>query len=72
MQTLSKDANIAQLNMAMDAQDDQKIKLIDRQVIHDSVAHLMSHGFDIDEVQRCLVRYFYVDLDLLHEALTTH
>lgn len=72
MQTLSKEANIARLNMAMDAQDDHKAKLIDRAMIHDSVAYLMDHGFDGDEVQRCLVRYFYVDLDLLHEALTTH
>jgi hypothetical protein len=72
VQTLSKQQNIADLNAVMDAQDDNKSKLVDRQVIHDSVAYLLHHGFDADEVQQCLVRYFYVDLDLLNEALTTH
>ncbi len=72
MQVLSKDRNIAEMDAFMDAQDDRKTKLIDRRAIHESVAYLRSHGFDADEVQRCLVRYFYVDLDLLNEALTEH
>lgn len=53
-------------------EDDHKEILVDQRAIRDSVAYLLDHGFDKDEVQRCLVRYFYVDLDLLNEALTAH
>ncbi|MEQ1952803.1 hypothetical protein [Mesorhizobium sp. CN2-181] len=72
MEILSKDRNIAEMDALMDAQDDRKTKLVDRRAIHESVSYLRSHGFDTEEVQRCLVRYFYVDLDLLNEALTEH
>ncbi|MDQ6437814.1 hypothetical protein RB623_27490 [Mesorhizobium sp. LHD-90] len=72
MEILYKDRNIADMDAFMDAQDDRKTKLIDRRAIHESVSYLKNHGFDAEEVQRCLVRYFYVDLDLLHEALTEH
>ena len=40
--------------------------------IFESVTYLRSHGFKTDQVERCLVRYFYVDLDLLNEVLTEH
>lgn len=72
MEILSKDRNIAETDALMDAHDDRKTKLIDRRAIQESVSYLRSHGFDAEEVQRCLVRYFYVDLDLLNEALTEH
>jgi len=72
MQNLSKDSNIFAMDAFMDSQDDSKAKLVDRKAIVESVSYLRSHGFEPEEVQRCLVRYFYVDLDLLNEALTEH
>jgi hypothetical protein len=56
----------------IEAQGGIKTKLVDRRAIYESVSYLRSHGFDAEEVQLCLVRYFYVDLDLLNEALTEH
>lgn len=56
----------------LDVEDDRKELLVDRQAVFDSVSYLLDHGLTRDEVQRCLVRYFYVDLDLMNEALTAH
>ncbi len=53
-------------------EDDRKDLLVDRKVIFDSVRFLEERGFDADEIQRCLVDHFYVDLDLLNEALRHH
>jgi len=53
-------------------EDDRKDLLVDRRAIFESVTYLLDHGLTREEVQRCLVRYFYVDLDLLNEALTAH
>lgn len=72
MQSLSKEQNFVEMDAFIDAQGGIKTKLIDRNAIFESVSYLRNHGFDAEEVQRCLVRYFYVDLDLLHEALTEH
>jgi hypothetical protein len=56
----------------LDVEDDRKDLLVDRRAIFESVIYLLDHGLTREEVQRCLVRYFYVDLDLLNEALTAH
>ncbi len=72
MHDMPKSQNIAAVDLFMDAQDESKAKLVDRTAIFESVAYLHSHGFAADEIERCLVRYFYVDLDLLAEALTRH
>ncbi len=53
-------------------EDDRKDLLVDRKVIFDSVRFLQDRGFGPDEIQRCLVDHFYVDLDLLNEALRHH
>lgn len=71
MQNLSRVQNIAEMDALVEAHGGMKAKLVDRQAIFESVSYLQSHGFDDEEVQRCLVRYFHVDLDLLYEALTT-
>jgi hypothetical protein len=72
MHGLTKDINFAETDAFMEAQGGIKSKLIDRHAIFESVAYLRSHGFETEQVERCLVRYFYVDLDLLNEALTEH
>jgi hypothetical protein len=53
-------------------QDDRKELLVDRGVIFESVRYLEEQGLDQDEILRCLVHHFYVDLDLLNEALLHH
>jgi hypothetical protein len=52
--------------------DDRKELLVDRGVIFESVRYLEEQGLDQDEILRCLVHHFYVDLDLLNEALQPH
>jgi len=70
MQGLSKGLNFGDAEGLVEG--GVKSKLIERQAIFASVAYLRSHGFDAEQVERCLVHYFYVDLDLLNEALTQH
>jgi len=72
MDPISKQRNIAEVDALMDAQDETKQRLVDRAAIFESVAYLRRHGFCAEEIHRCLVRYFYVDLDMLNEALTLH
>ena len=72
MQSLSRNLIFAETDAFVEAQGGIKMKLIDRNSIFESVAYLRSQGFDEEEVARCLVRYFYVDLDLLNESLTQH
>lgn len=72
MQGVSNDFSGGNSDAQMDVEDDRKELLVDRRAIYDSVSYLLDHGLSRDEVQRCLVRYFYVDLDLLNEALTAH
>ena len=72
MQGLSAEATRSAIDMFMESQGQMKAKLIDRRAILESVNYLRNNGFSADEVQRCLVHYFYVDLDLLNEALTEH
>ena len=72
MQGLSAEANISALDAFMESHGQLKSKLIDMRAIMESVTYLRNHGFTPDQVQRCLVRYFYVDLDLLNEALSEH
>lgn len=72
MDVLSKERNIAEVDALMDARDETKQRLVDRGAIFESVAYLTRHGFCAEEIHRCLVRYFYVDLDVLNEALTLH
>ena len=72
MEELSKQNNIDAVDALMDEQDEYKLRLVDRGAVFESVAYLRGHGFQVDEIQRCLIRYFYVDLDVLHEALATH
>ena len=70
MQDLSNNLLGRDSDVLVDIEDDRKDLLVDRRAIYDSVAYLLDHGLTRDEVQRCLVRHFYVDLDLLNEALT--
>lgn len=72
MEEFSKQKNIDAVDALMDEQDEHKMRLVDRGAVFESVAYLRRHGFQGDEIQRCLIRCFYVDLDMLHEALTTH
>jgi len=69
MEEQSKQRNIAEVDALMDAHDAFKQRLDDPEMMAESVAHLREHGFGADEIHRCLVRYFYVDLDMLNEAL---
>lgn len=52
--------------------DDRKELLVDRHAIFESVRYLRDEGLDQDQILRCLVQHFYVDLDLLNEALRHH
>jgi len=70
MEEIAKRRNIDLVDALMDAQDERKLRLVDRAAIADSVGYLQQHGFNATEIARCLVRYFYVDLDMLNEALT--
>ena len=72
MQGLSKGLNFGDAEALVEAQGGVKSKLIERQAIFESVAYLLGHGFNAEQVERCLVSCFYVDLDLLNEALTQH
>ena len=72
MEELSKQSNIDAVDALMQGQDEYKMRLVDRGAVFESVAYLRGHGFQGDEIQRCLIRYFYVDLDVLNEALATH
>ena len=72
VEEFSKQSNIDAVDALMDEQDEYKLRLDDPDAIRESVAYLRHHGFMADEIQRCLIRYFYVDLDMLHEALVTH
>ena len=72
MEEPSKQKNIDAVDALMDEQDEYKTRLVDRGSVFESVAYLRGHGFQVDEIHRCLIRYFYVDLDMLHEALATH
>jgi hypothetical protein len=72
MQGFSAETDRSAIDMFMESQGQMKAKLIDRRAILESVNYLRQNGFSPDEVQRCLVHYFYVDLDLLNEALTEH
>jgi len=71
-QHLSRDLNFADADALVEAQGGAKAQLVDRHAVFESVAYLRDQGLDAEEVERCLVRYFYVDLDLLSEALTEH
>lgn len=70
MNELERQRNIEAVDAWMEAREDEKERLIDRHAISKSVGHLRSHGFRVDEIYRCLTRYFYVDLDLLDEVLS--
>ncbi|MBX3569690.1 MAG: hypothetical protein KF914_16630 [Rhizobiaceae bacterium] len=72
MQELTQHRSAIEADSFVEVEDDRKELLVDRQAVFDSVSYLLDHGLTRDEVQRCLVRYFYVDLDLLNEALTAH
>jgi hypothetical protein len=72
MQGLAAEADLSALDAFVESHGQVKSKLIDTRAILESVSYLRSHGFTTDQVQRCLVRYFYVDLDLLNEVLTEH
>ena len=72
MEIGSKQRNIDEVDALMDAQDERKVRLDDRESVFESVAYLASHGYGVDEIYRCLVRYFYVDLDILGEAVAVH
>jgi hypothetical protein len=72
MQGFSAESSRSAIDMFTESQGQMKAKLIERRAILESVNYLKSNGFSSDEVQRCLVHYFYVDLDLLHEALIEH
>ena len=72
MEELSKQQNIEAVDALMDDQNECKMRLVDRRAVDESVAHLRGYGFQPDEILRCLTRYFYVDLDILNEALATH
>ena len=71
MQNHPRNLNFADADAFMETQG-VKAHLVDRHAVFESVAYLRSQGLDADDVERCLVRYFYVDLDLLSEALTQH
>lgn len=72
MQEASKEGNIAALDAFTNLGDGPKMRLVEPRAIAESVQYLRIHGFDADEIERCLVRYFHVDLDVLSEALTRH
>ena len=72
MDQVAKERNIDAVDALMDAQDERKMRLVDRTAMFEAVAHLRTHGFQTHEIARCLVRYFYVDLDMLDEALALH
>jgi hypothetical protein len=72
MQDISASHRIFLNDPTWEVRDDAKMHLVDRTVIFEAVSYLRDQGFDAQEVERCLVRFFYVDLDLLSEALTEH
>lgn len=72
MQDLAATHRIFLNDPTFEVRDDAKMQLVDRRTVFEAVSYLRDQGFDADEVERCLVRSFYVDLDLLSEALVEH
>jgi hypothetical protein len=72
MHDLSASHRIFLNDPSFEVRDDAKMQLVERRTVFEAVSYLRDQGFEAEDVERCLVRFFYVDLDLLNEALTEH